>query len=83
MPAFVRFSDLISLVGDECLWSAVLGVLVCDTDSVCAILSTHTPRCTYVILKGIVQYIVVLMLVTHTINLSYTPCHICVCHGFV
>ena len=103
MLAFVRFSYLISLIGDERLWSGMRDVLACDTESVFAIHSPHTPTlfykyavysilmlllimsipCTYVILNGIVQSIIVLMLVAHTVNLLKTPCHICVCHGFV
>ena len=99
MPAFVRFSDLISLIGDERLWLAKRDV-ACDTDSVCAIHSLHTPTafnkyavyatfmllltmsvlCTSAILNDIDQSYYYCFIV---LKLSYTPCHIRVCHGFV
>ena len=46
VPAFVRLSDLISLIGNERLWSAMRDV-ACDTESECAIHSPHTPTSVY------------------------------------
>ena len=51
------------------------------------LLLTMSVLCTCVILKDIDQpnycCIVVLKLVSDIINMSYTPCHICVCQDFV
>ena len=51
------------------------------------LLITISDLCTCVILNDIVisyyYLFIVLMLVTDNIYLSYTLCHICVCHGFM